>query len=212
MMMRRIVLTAALGAAALAAPPSSACEPPIRPEQLPGESTRAYEARLTQLDREQEQTRQAEAFRQAGLILIARHSLWAGPHMPAPVHRPSSRPVYRPKGLPIGRPLAYTIPPPPPPRGEIGESGPIYFKPVAWFRGQQAQALFRVERGWTMCGPSGFGDTPYSRPGNLYVFFARAGPLSENTLIDAIALDKVDDPALLTFVAKYRSKAQAPIR
>ena len=51
-----------------------------------------------------------------------------------------------------------------------------------------------------------FGDTDHSQPGSLYLFFARKGPLSEKTLIDAIALDAIDHPALAAFVAKYRKR------
>jgi len=91
-------------------------------------------------------------------------------------------------------------------------SDSVYFEPVAWFRGHPAQTRFRVEREWSMCGPSGIGDTPYSQTGDLYLLFARQGPLSEKTLIDAIALDKIDDPALTAFAAKYRGKAQLPAR
>lgn len=55
------------------------------------------------------------------------------------------------------------------------------------------------------------GDTSASKPGNLYLFFGRKGPVSKATLIDAIALDMVDHPALNAFVAKHR-KAPPPPR
>lgn len=57
-----------------------------------------------------------------------------------------------------------------------------------------------------MCGPMSFGDTSHSQPGDLYLFFARKGSVSEATLIDAIALDSIDHPALTAFVAKHRKR------
>lgn len=60
-----------------------------------------------------------------------------------------------------------------------------------------------------MCGPMSFGDTSQSQPGDHYLFFARKGPLTETTLIDAIALDSIDHPALNAFVAQYRKRPAA---
>jgi len=215
-MKRGIALTATLSAVAFVAPSAWACTIPLPPPQLPGESEKAYEARLVELsrkeDRERTQARQVEALWQAGLIFIARDTIWTPPHLPAPVHRPLARPVKRLVGRAVARPLGRTIPPPPAPRGRIDTSAPLYFNPVAWFRGQPSQAPFHVERIKTMCGLIGVGDTVHSQPGNLYVFFARKGPLSEKTLIDAIAVDKIDDPALAAFVAKHRGKPPAASR
>jgi hypothetical protein len=54
-----------------------------------------------------------------------------------------------------------------------------------------------------------FGDTSQSQPGDHYLFFARKGPLTEATLIDAIALDSIDHPALNAFVAQYHKRPAA---
>jgi hypothetical protein len=62
---------------------------------------------------------------------------------------------------------------------------------------------------FSSCGLRGLGDTSNSQPGNLYLFFARKGPVSEATLIDAITLDPIDHPALNAFVARYRKAARS---
>jgi len=49
------------------------------------------------------------------------------------------------------------------------------------------------------------GDTTGSDTGDLFVFFAHKRPLSANTIIDAIAVGSITDPALTDFVAKYRN-------
>ena len=49
------------------------------------------------------------------------------------------------------------------------------------------------------------GDTTSSKEGDLFVFFARKGRISDDTLIDAIAVDKINDPALMDLVAPYHS-------
>ena len=82
---------------------------------------------------------------------------------------------------------------------------PIYFKPVKWFRGTSTGALFRVTLGITTCGPWGVGDASSSRLGQHLLFFGRKGLLTEKVLIDAIAVDKINDPALTAFVTRYRA-------
>ena len=100
-------------------------------------------------------------------------------------------------------------PPPPVPLPRlIPYPAPTYFKPIDWFRGAKTTALFKVSRSNTSCGPMSLGDTTFSQAGSLYVFFARNGPLTERTLIDAIAVDKITDPVLIDFVAGYRGRAR----
>lgn len=194
-------LAAVLGAAAFAAYPASACSIALPPPALPGESPEAYKARIAEQERERiaarMRTRQANLLNHADLIFIGRDTAWA------PRYRPPSARRDR-----AGRPL-----PPRPVRPVVIEiPAPSHYKPVAWFRGPQSQASFKVSRSQTTCGAMSIGDTTNSTEGDLYLFFARKGPLSEKTLIDAIALDKIDDPALIAFVAKYRGKPPAPVR
>lgn len=200
-MTRRIALLAALSVAALIASPASACSIAPPPPPLPGESPEAYKARTAELRRKQDEEwmrkRQAEALQRADLIFIGRDTAWMPPYRPSPVRRGRA-----------GQPL----PPVPVPPLVIEFPAPSYFKPVDWFRGPRSQILFRVNRSNTSCGWMGIGDTTYSQPGKLYIFFARKGPLSEKTLIDAIALDKIDDPALIAFVARHRGKPPAAPR
>ncbi|WP_423601789.1 hypothetical protein [Sphingomonas sp. MS122] len=194
-MTKRFALAAALSAAALFAWPAWACSPVPMPPPQPGESEQAYKARIAREQRRQAEQwlrdRQADALQRADSIFIARDTAWASPHRPPPVRRTRA-----------GRP----IPPPPVPRVRYEYPAPSYFKPIGWLRGSRPRALFRINRSMTTCGTMSIGDTAYSHPGSLYVFFARKGPLSEKTLIDAIAVDRIDDPALVAFVARHRGK------
>lgn len=194
----RIALAAVLGAAALAASPAWACTIQPPPAALPGESPDAYKARVRELYRKEAadlaRMRQTDALRNADLIFIARDTAWAPRYRSPPVRRGRA-----------GQPL-----PPVPLRPVVVKyPAPSYFTPIDWLRGARTDTLFRVERFDTSCGPQGFGDTMPSQPGDLYLFFARRGPLSEKTLIDAIALDKIDNPALTAFVARHRGKPTA---
>ena len=186
-MAKSVGLAIALSVAALASSQAWACARAPTPPRLSGESTEAYAARIGELNYKRElesaRMRQAEGLRGADFIFIARDT--AAPNRTSTTYRPTG---------------ARAAPP------------PAYYKPIDWFRGQRSTASFRVQRSMTMCGILSFGDTSPSRPGNLYLFFARKGPLSEKTMIDAIALDKIDDPALSTFVAKYRGKTSASNR
>lgn len=196
-----VTLAAVLGATAFAASPASACSIAMPRPALPGESPEAYKTRVAEQERKQTEewmrTRQANMLKHADLIFVGRDTAWAQRYRPSPTRRDRA-----------GRPL----PPRPVPPILIEIPAPSYYKPIDWLRGARSTTLFKVSRSNTTCGSMSIGDTTYSQPGNLYVFFARKGPLSENTLIDAIALDKIDDPALVPFVAKYRSKAQTPAR
>lgn len=201
-MIGRIALVAALSVAALFASPALACSPVPVPPPLPGESPEAYKARIAEQERKQAadwmRARQTNALQHADRIFIGRDTAWVPPYRQPPVRRTRS-----------GQPIPPPVPVPP---VVIEYPAPSYFKPVGWFRGTQSRTLFRVNRSLTSCGPMSIGDTTNSEPGNLYVFFARKGPLSEKTLIDAIAVDKIGDPALLAFVARYRGKPTATRR
>lgn len=184
-MAKRIGPAVALSVAALASPQAWACATVPTPPRLSGESTGAYAARIGELDykRELESARMRQAEGLRGADLIFIARDTAA--------RNRISTTYRPTGA---------------------RAAPAYYKPIDWFRGQRSTASFRVQRSMTLCGILSFGDTSPSEPGNLYLFFARKGPLSEKTLIDAIALDKIDDPALTAFVARYRSKPSASVR
>lgn len=166
---------------------ASACSPPMVEPPLAGESEEAYRQRVEALEREREaqrpqheaellRHRQAVGLEQATVIFIARSTM-------PPQRRARA-----------GRP----IPPP------VFDPFVRYYRPVAWLRGPQTNARFRVHVSMNSCGGlSSVGDISLGEPDEL-VFFARAGRLSEETLIDAIAADRVTDPALISFVAQTR--------
>lgn len=188
-MSRRIALTTCLTAMTLTASPANACMP-VLPEPRPaGESDEAYKIRISAVQRERVATwlkeRQAAVLQRADTIVIARDTVWSPPYRPQMRH---------------GRPIPPTV-------QMIPYPAPSYYKPIDWFRGLRTRALFRVRNSMTSCGAMSIGDTTYSQPGSLYVFFARKGSLSEKTLIDAIAVDRINDPTLMEFVAKYRGKS-----
>ena len=179
-------LIGGLMAAGLAAE-ARACSIWVEP-RLPGESRGAYRQRVAALAREAEalrpqreaqalRHRQAVALEQAAAIFIARST-----YLPRPT-------------APDGRPM---------PREAI-DPFIRHFRPVAWLRGPRADALFPVQVGMTSCGGfTSIGDVRLGGQDEEFVFFARGGPLSMNTLIDAIAVDRVTDPALIAFVAQFR--------
>ena len=178
----------------MVAAPAYPCtvSPPDPPR--PGESITAYYARISALHQQQEaaslKDRQTRGLQGADLIFIALETVW----WPAP--RPTSR---------NGRPVLPRLKPVPYP-------APSYYKPIAWFRGLRVTDMFKLRRANTSCGPMGIGDTTFGKSGNLYVFFARKGQLSEKTIIDAIALERINDPALAEFVATFRGKSEPPLR
>ena len=190
-MARRIVWTACLVAVAAMASPARACMPPLLDPMLPGETQDAYRARTDILQRERAakwlKERQTDDLQRADAVFVARDTWWSPPPRPR---------------LRGGRPL-------PPKIMVIPYPAPSYFKPVDWFRGPRTRALFRVTTSNTSCGPMSIGDTTFSQEGKLFVFFARKGPLSEKTLIDAIAIDRIDDPVLMEFIAPHRGKPPA---
>lgn len=182
------MMTPSMGSACVMAPP----EPP-----LPDESDEAYRTRVAAKEKEQAERwakeRQESALQQADLIFIARNRDWYPPSPPQP--RVKLRPGQ--------------IPPPPMPIKPVPIDPNVaksYFKPVAWFRGDKVTDLFQIRNYMTSCGFQGFGDVRFPEPGDLFLFFARKTPLTDDTVIDAIALDKIDNPQLVEFVAQYRVK------
>jgi len=186
-MIRHFSLAICLTGTALTVAPAHACLPMLAEPRLPNENDEAYRVRTGAVERERAtdrlHARQAVALQDADAIFIARDTPWSPP---AKTRR--------------GRPALIRLP-------QFPYSLPIYFEPVDWFRGPQSKALLRVSSAYTSCGPMSIGDTTFSQVGSLYVFFAHKGPLSEKMLIDAIAVDRIDDPALMEFVAKYRGKS-----
>ena len=174
--------------------PASACSIRFEPP-LEGESDEAYRVRIEQLEKVQAEQyakqRQTDALENAKLIFIARKTEWTPPP-------PKARKKLRPGEPP--RPIAL-------PNFEFPM--PSYFKPIAWFRGGEITDLFQIRAYNTSCGVIGFGDTTASLPGETFLFFARKSPLSQDTLIDAIAMDKIDNPALVEFVDRHRNSKEA---
>lgn len=192
----RKILAACIPMAMMVPSVAIACSPIPREPPLPNESDEAYRARIAAADKEQAdrwaKERQERAL-EADLIFIARNRDWTPPDPPQP--RVKSRPGQAPQPVPPLR----VVPVDP-------YNSKFYFKPVAWFRGDKVTDLFLTHTSMTTCGFMGFGDVDFPKPGDLFVFFARKTPLTEDTLIDAIALDKIDNPALVDFVSKYRVK------
>lgn len=190
----RSVLPGLFLAATCFALPAHACVPAMLPPQRPDESQDAYKTRVdAEMRRQAEQwaiERQANAVSEADLIFVGRTTDWW-----PPARMPKLRPGQR-VPPPVLVPLVFPA--------------PVYFKPVAWFRGEPSTDLFALRGSTTSCGPIGFGDTGAAMKGDLYVFFARKGPLSQKTMIDAISVDAITDPALIEFVAKYRGRSPKP--
>ena len=166
-----------------------ACQPAIPEHRIEGESDQAHKARVDTLVRDREaawfKQRQIDDLQRATVVFIARDTDW----WPMPRQR------YR-----NGRPLPPVIP-------KFRYPASSYFKPIDWLRGGKSTDLFAVERYYTSCGPMSLGDTNFSEKGQLFVFFASKWPANRDTLIDAIALDKINDAALMGFVAPYRGKS-----
>lgn len=210
MLVKHIALAASLSMLLIDSS-AAACKPAPRPPELPGESSKAYAARLRQLDLEQMRLRVEAGLQSAETVFIARDYVWQPPARPLPVRPKVRSSVRRPAAPLVNRPHWKPVPPPPPLNDRTGIGGSSYVAPIDWFRGTRSFPPFAIERAYSFCGPMSFGDTDHSQPGDLYLFFAKKGPVSEATLIDAIALDSIDHPALNAFVAKHR-KAPAPPR
>lgn len=188
-MIRSFALAACLVGVAFTTIPADACVPePMRA----GESAEEYKARLAQQRERWEMQREPYALQRAAAIFIAREATrefldeeMAKARTARPTRR-SERPV------------------PPPPLMVLRPPESAYFRPVAWFRGAGSDTLIPLTVDWTSCGPSLLGDTGSGKNGALYIFFADAGPISRQTLFEAIAVDGITDPALLEFAANYR--------
>jgi hypothetical protein len=184
----RIANAAGVTLALLAVTPADACTIRLPEPPLPGESDDAYRVRTEALAREQEarwlKDRQKNNLLQADWVFVARHVYWFPPSAPY-------KPKYR-NGVPL---------PIPPVKFEY--PAPIHFKPLTWLKGPEYSKIFKVTKDNTNCGPMALGDTTFSQEGDLFVFFARKGRISDETLIDAIAVNKINDPALIEFVAPY---------
>lgn len=77
-----------------------------------------------------------------------------------------------------------------------------YYLPVAWLRGPRVNAHFPVRLHFDNCVSRSIGDTSRSELGDQFVFFVRDGLLSEETIIDAIAANRVTNPTLVALVAQ----------
>lgn len=183
----RIFGIAGASVALLSVSPANACSiaPPEPPHQ--GESDQDYHIRTEALARENEarwlKERQERNVQQADWVFVARHIQWSPPY----------KPKYR-NGAPVPiPPIKFDYP------------VPVHFKPLTWLKGPELSKTFKVSTYNTSCGPMSLGDTMFSEVGDLFVFFARKGRISDDTLIDAIAVDKINDSALVDLVAPYRS-------
>jgi hypothetical protein len=189
----RIANAAGVTLALLAVTPADACTIRLPEPPLPGESDDAYRVRTEALAREQKvrwlKERQENDLRRADWVFVARHISWS----------PTYKPKYR-NGVPLPIPLP-----------KFQYPAPMHFKPLTWLKGPEHNKTFKLSTYNTSCGPMALGDTTFSEEGDLFVFFARKGRISDDTLIDAIALDKINDPALIDFVRPYRSKSEPSI-
>lgn len=194
-MSRRFALASCLAGAALAAIPAHACVPePMRE----GESPAEHEARLVQQRDRWEKEREASALRKAASIFIAREAtseIMDEELAKARAAQPDQR-------------SRRHVPPPPPP--VLRSPDLSYYRPIAWFRGAGPDAMFPLTVDWTSCGSFRLGDTGSGEDGALYIFFADEGPISAETLFEAIAVNRIADPALFEFAARYRPGNAAP--
>ena len=183
----RFTQTAGVTLALFAVTPAIACT--IRPPEppLPGESDDNYRIRTETLAREQEtrwlKERQERNLLQADWVFVAKQVYWSPPY----------KTKYR-NGVRL---------PVPPPKFEY--PAPRHYKPLTWLKGPEHSEIFKVTTDNTTCGLMALGDTTSSMEGDLFVFFASKGRISDDTLIDAIAIDRINDPALMGLVAPYRS-------
>ncbi len=154
---------------------------------LPGESPEAYAARVKELMAQREAQwdleQQAYDLERADLIFIARKT-----QLPPSVQPVSGQSEIIVQGL------------------RNSNLQRVHFTPIDWFKGPVSRQTF-LNRLWENdCGWTRFGDvTADDAIGQRYVFFARSGRISQDTLIDAIAVDRITDPALLDFVARHRT-------
>lgn len=182
---------AALAGSILLANPASACVPDPRAWQQEGESVAAYEARVQKMERERSERRQQGALN-APTLFIVRAATGEFFEQEAAKWRAAEQMRSAQSGEP-------PIPPPPP-----AFPAPAYFRPIAWLRGAGSPDLISIETRQTTCGYMAMGDTLFAKDGVEYVFAAREGPISEKTLLDAIAIDKITAPELVELIARHR--------
>lgn len=190
-MTNTFALLAGLASSIIVANPASACTPPRPPEPQPeGESLSAYQARIEKMKHEYDEWRKQRALN-APIIFISRKANTAFFQQEAEKLEAAQ-----------SKPKKHGQPPPPPPQFRlIG-----YFQPIAWVKGTGAQAILLIKTPITGCGYEPLGDTESAKEGEHLIFFAQDGPISENTLIDAIAIDKITEPELLELVARHRER------
>lgn len=195
-MIRSFVLTMGLGGSIIIADPASACVLAPPEPRLAGESDLAYRTRIEKMSHEIEGRRsiqRQQSALKAPTLFIAREASTEF-HKQEAAKWAAAQPKPK-RGDPPPPPV-----PLPPPQFPI----PRYFQPVTWIHGAGSPAIFRIETHLTSCGPWSLGDTSAAGEGELLLFFAREGPVSENTLIDAIAIDMITEPELVKLVAAYR--------
>ena len=193
-MMRSFALITGLASAIILAEPASACTP-IPPEQrLEGESDLAYQARVEKIGHERDEQRALQR-QQSALIAPV---LFIGREASAAVYRLEAE-KWSAEQANLRKPGEPPIPPPP-----LHVPQPRYFEPIVWINGTGSQSIFRIEASVTMCGTWWRGDTGSAGEGALLLFSARQGPISENTLIDALAIDKITEPELVELVATHQ--------
>lgn len=196
-MTRTLALLTSLAGSILLADPAPACVTPPREPQMEGESFSAYEARVEKMEREQDEQRVASRQQRAlnaPTLFIARAATGGFLEQEA-----AKRQADQPSGSAQPSEQPVIIPPPP-----LAVEGRRYFRPIAWLRGTGSQDLVQIETRQTTCGYMSLGDTLFPNDGVQYVFAAKEGPISENTLIDAIAIDKITEPELVELVARHQ--------
>lgn len=193
-MIRTFALLAGLAGSIMLADPAAACVPDPRESQQQGESVAAYEARVQKMERERSEWRQQGALR-APTLFIARAA--TGEFF-------AQEAAKRQAGQPSGSEPPVVIPPLP-----MAVTAPRYFRPIAWLKGSGSPDLIPIETRQTTCGYMAMGDTLFAQDGVEYVFAAREGPISEKTLLDAIAIDKITEPELVELVARHREHPDA---
>jgi hypothetical protein len=196
-MIRTFALFAGLAGSIMLADPASACVPLLPEPRLEGESDLAYQTRVEKMKREwdeQRAVRRQQNALNAPTLFIARAASATVYRQEAEKWSAEQAKLRKP-----GEPPAPPIPPPPP-----QVPGPLYFQPITWIKGTGSPAMLRIEAHVTMCDSWWLGDTSSAKEGEDLLFSAREGPISENTLIDAIAIDKITEPELVELVAKHR--------
>lgn len=192
-MVRFFALTTGAIGAIIIADPASACLPPVPEPRLAGESDLAYHARAEKMSREYEEqrsSRRQQSALSAPILFIAREAS-ADFYRQEAAKWAASQPKPKPGEPPV---------PPPPPQVPI----PLYFQPVTSIKGARSPQIFRIETHMACGSYWSLGDTRSTGEGTYFLFSAREGPISENTLIDAIVIDMITEPELVKLVAAHQ--------